>query len=144
MSIWQRIFRTVVTSTRKGFAAFSARRTPGSTVTRICWPSCMPLGCPMHAVSNYSIWYEIIEEKLKLSRFLQWTFVSTRTGLRKPDPRCYSFAMETLNVSPADCIFVDDRTVNVEAAARLGMDAIQARGVEALRADLLDRGVLSK
>jgi FMN hydrolase / 5-amino-6-(5-phospho-D-ribitylamino)uracil phosphatase len=33
-------------------------------------------GHEMHTVSNYPIWYRWIEEKLKLSHFLPWTFVS--------------------------------------------------------------------
>jgi len=30
----------------------------------------------VHALSNYPCWYHIIEEKLQLSRFLSWTFIS--------------------------------------------------------------------
>ncbi len=98
-------------------------------------------GVEMHAVSNYSIWHRIIEEKLKLSRFVQWTFVSSRTGLRKPDPRCYEFAFQTLGAVAADCVFVDDRQENVDAAAKLGADAILFTSSEQLESDLTSRGL---
>lgn len=33
-------------------------------------------GYQLHACSNYTTWYRAIEDKLALSRFLEWTFVS--------------------------------------------------------------------
>lgn len=33
-------------------------------------------GYEMHAVSNYPIWWQIIEDQLRLSRYMAWTFVS--------------------------------------------------------------------
>jgi hypothetical protein len=30
----------------------------------------------MHAITNYPVWYKLIEEKLQLSRYLDWTFMS--------------------------------------------------------------------
>jgi hypothetical protein len=33
-------------------------------------------GYEMHALSNYPVWHQMIEEKLRLSRFLSWTYLS--------------------------------------------------------------------
>ena len=33
-------------------------------------------GVPMHAVTNYPVWYHLIEDKLQLSRYMPWTFAS--------------------------------------------------------------------
>jgi hypothetical protein len=33
-------------------------------------------GYTVHAMSNYPEWYRLIEDKLKVSQYLQWTFVS--------------------------------------------------------------------
>jgi len=46
---------------------------------------------------------------------------STGIGVRKPDPRAYLIAAGTLGLSPAECAFVDDLLVNVEAARKIGM-----------------------
>lgn len=100
-------------------------------------------GCEMHALSNYPVWYEIIEEKLRLSRYLKWTFVSWKTGLRKPDRETFLNAAETLDVSPEECLFIDDRPVNVDAAKQVGMDAIVMTGADELRRGLIDRTLLS-
>lgn len=34
-------------------------------------------GYEIHALSNYPMWWRIIEEQLKLSRYLSWTFISS-------------------------------------------------------------------
>lgn len=43
----------------------------------------------MHALSNYPHWYQLIEERLGLSRYVELSFVSCNTGLRKPDPLAF-------------------------------------------------------
>jgi len=50
--------------------------------------------------------------------------MSNEVGLRKPDPEIYELAMEILNASPAQILYVDDLAENVEAARQLGMSAI--------------------
>ncbi len=98
-------------------------------------------GVPMHALSNYPTWYRAIEEDLGLGRFLAWSFVSCETGLRKPDLRAYTHAVEELGVPAADCLFVDDREENVAAAREAGMDAVRFTGADALREELARRGL---
>jgi HAD superfamily hydrolase (TIGR01509 family) len=101
-------------------------------------------GYAMYALSNYSTWYEIIEDKLRLSRFLDWRFVSCKTGVRKPDPEAYLTPVRTLQVAPQDCLFIDDRPVNVEAARDVGMDAILKTTDSELRRELRQRNLLAE
>ena len=96
----------------------------------------------IHALSNYPAWYRLIEERLELSRYLEWSFVSCDTGVRKPDPEAYLLAVRALGVDPRDCIFVDDRETNCRAARRVGMDAILFRGAESVRSEFVARGLL--
>lgn len=99
-------------------------------------------GCRMHAFSNYPVWYRLIEERLRLSRFLDWTFVSCLTGLRKPDPAAYAQALDALGVAGGSCVFIDDRVGNCEAARDRGIHSVVFEGVEPLRASLREAGVL--
>ena len=96
----------------------------------------------IHTLSNYPTWYEIIEDKLRLSRYLQWTFVSCLTGVRKPDERAYRRVLTTLDIAAENCLFVDDRAINCEAARKLGMDAILFRDATDLRDALRRRKLL--
>jgi HAD superfamily hydrolase (TIGR01509 family) len=91
---------------------------------------------PMHILSNYPSWYQIIEDRLAVTRFLPWTFVSCDTGVRKPDRDAYLGAARTLGTSPERCLFIDDRRDNVTAARAVGMQAIEFRGTDDLRAQL--------
>lgn len=101
-------------------------------------------GYESHTLSNYPAWYEIIEDKLQLSRYLRWTFVSWKTGVRKPDAKAYLGAASALNVSTHDCLFIDDRPVNVDAAREVGMDAILKEDAMQVRAELSRRGLLDR
>jgi HAD superfamily hydrolase (TIGR01509 family) len=98
-------------------------------------------GVSMHTLSNYPIWYLLVEDAIQLSRYLPWTFVSHNTGVRKPSAEAYSRAAETLGVAPEVCLFVDDRGTNCRGAVDAGMRAIQFEGAEALRTELRALGV---
>ena len=100
-------------------------------------------GYQLHALSNYSLWYLLIEEALQVSRYIQWTFVSCLTGLRKPATEAFWNVAHTLNVEPHECFFVDDRQENVDAARAIGMDAVLKTDSTALRRELRQRGVLA-
>ncbi|MGF1466128.1 MAG: HAD family hydrolase [Sandaracinaceae bacterium] len=100
-------------------------------------------GVPMHALSNYPCWYRMIEERVGLSRYVPWTFVSCKTGLRKPEPEAYRNAARALGVPLETCLFVDDRPANCAAAEAVGMQAMVFQGAEGLRAELASRGMLA-
>ena len=50
---------------------------------------------------------------------------SSKSGVRKPDPRIYMIACEQIGVDPASCVYLDDLGVNCKPAAELGMKAIK-------------------
>jgi len=99
-------------------------------------------GVEMHTLSNYPVWFGMIEDALGLTRYLPWTFVSHHTGVRKPDPEAFLGAARTLGLEPSACLFVDDRGRNCKGAASVGMRAVKFEGPPALRAELVALGVL--
>lgn len=50
---------------------------------------------------------------------------SSKLGIRKPDPRIYQLACETLKVDPAKCVYLDDLGINLKPAKALGMTTIK-------------------
>jgi putative hydrolase of the HAD superfamily len=50
---------------------------------------------------------------------------SQKIGIRKPEPRFYLHACDTLNVTPTRVIFLDDLGVNLKPARQLGMHTIK-------------------
>lgn len=99
-------------------------------------------GVPMYALSNYPVWYQRIEARLGLSRYLEWRFVSCETGVRKPDRAAYDMAVDSLGVPADSLLFVDDRRSNCEAAEAAGMHAHRFTDAAALRVALVDLGLL--
>jgi beta-phosphoglucomutase-like phosphatase (HAD superfamily) len=99
-------------------------------------------GVPMHVLSNYPHWYQLVEQATGLSRFVPWTFVSCNTGLRKPAPEAFLEPARQLGVRPQACLLIDDSPDNVDAAKALGMDVIPFEGAEALAVALAARGLL--
>jgi putative hydrolase of the HAD superfamily len=53
-------------------------------------------------------------------------------GMRKPEPEIYELTLDRLGdgIGAADCLFVDDVEVNIEAARALGMAAVHFRESE--------------
>ena len=64
-------------------------------------------------------------------------------GLRKPEEGIYRLALEITQRPPEECCFIDDRPLNLDSASRLGMQVIQMKTAEQLRADLQKLGVTS-
>lgn len=61
---------------------------------------------------------------------------SSKVGVRKPEPGFYELACELLEVTPADCVFLDDLGVNLKPAAAMGMTTIKVLSAEQALADL--------
>ncbi|HEY6346006.1 MAG TPA: HAD-IA family hydrolase [Bryobacteraceae bacterium] len=99
-------------------------------------------GNQVYTLSNYPVWFRTIEDKLRLSRYLQWTFVSCETGLRKPAPEAFLSAAERIGRRSADCLLIDDCIVNCAAAEDSGMPAIHFRDAYQLRQEFVRRGLI--
>ena len=50
---------------------------------------------------------------------------SSKAGIRKPDPRIYELVCRRLDVTPPECVFLDDLGVNLKPARALGMTTIK-------------------
>jgi putative hydrolase of the HAD superfamily len=84
-------------------------------------------------------------ERFELGLYLDVFLSSCYLGLRKPDPRFFDLALDVLQRDPGECVFIDDRAHNCEAAQALGIHAIryqdEAQCVQALERLGLNTGV---
>jgi FMN hydrolase / 5-amino-6-(5-phospho-D-ribitylamino)uracil phosphatase len=97
----------------------------------------------MHALSNYPEWYQLVEDRLGLSRYISLSFISCRTGFRKPAAEAFLHACEHLQVAPGECLLIDDRAQNCESASKLGLESLRFDGnIPALRQALVAHGLL--
>ena len=63
-------------------------------------------------------------------------FLSYEMGLLKPETAFFDHVLKALNAAPGDCVFIDDRSDNVEAARGVGITSFRFEGVEQLQRDL--------
>lgn len=80
-------------------------------------------------------------EKFGLREIFRLFISSCFVGLRKPESGIYRLAIEITQIDPEQCCFIDDRALNLECAAKLGMRTIQMQTRDQLRADLEKLGV---
>ncbi len=62
-------------------------------------------------------------------------------GLRKPESGIYGLALDVVQIPAQECCFIDDRALNLESAAQMGMHTIQMQGLDQLRSELAKLGV---
>jgi putative hydrolase of the HAD superfamily len=62
-------------------------------------------------------------------------------GVKKPDKAMYQLALRITMRPPADCVFIDDRELNLQCAGLEGMHTIHHRDADQLRAELRGFGV---
>lgn len=63
---------------------------------------------------------------------LEPRIISCEVAEAKPEPAIFRLAAERLRLQPEDCLFVDDRSTNVEGARQMGMRAMQFESADAI------------
>jgi putative hydrolase of the HAD superfamily len=97
--------------------------------------------------NNVREWEELWRSKLPLDEIFEVIVDSGWVGMRKPQHEIYQLTVERLGdgLEPAECLFVDDNELNVEAARELGMTAVQfhsnEQSIEEIRAALDHAGL---
>lgn len=76
-----------------------------------------------------------------LGKYFKVFFSSCFLGLRKPDEAIYRLALNVLQSTPDECLFVDDREVNLECPRALGLHTIHFQDAAQLRRELGEKGI---
>ena len=80
-------------------------------------------------------------DKFALRGIFRVFYSSCFVGLRKPERDIYRIALETTQFPADQCCFLDDRAINLEGAAQLGMHTVQVQSLEQMKAELEKLGV---
>ncbi len=67
--------------------------------------------------------------------------LSCEVGMSKPGEEIFVHLLEELELAPHECLFIDDRSNNIQAADSLGIHTIQFTGKEALVVQLEEYGL---
>ncbi len=71
---------------------------------------------PTHAIDQY-----FSNEQQALFEYIH---TYARAGLSKPDPEVFKHTAAELGLEPEQCLYTDDRHVNIEGAKKAGMQVI--------------------
>jgi 2-haloacid dehalogenase len=100
-------------------------------------------GVPLLALTNWSAeTFPVARERFDFLDVFGGIVVSGHERVAKPDPGLFSLLVERYDLDAPSTVFVDDREVNVAAAAAAGLRGLLFTGADRLRRDFSRLGLL--
>ncbi len=65
-----------------------------------------------------------LDQKYRFKSLFDGGLFSYQVGIRKPDPKIYQIFLQTYNLDPLTCLFIDDKEKNLTPAKNLGMGTL--------------------
>ncbi|GAB4026610.1 HAD family hydrolase [Spirosoma koreense] len=101
------------------------------------------MGYSLYGLTNWSAEsFPIARRKFDFFGLFDGIVVSGEEKLIKPDLALFVRLLERYNLDAPSSVFIDDNLLNVEAARRVGFQAIHFESAPRLREQLVDWGVL--
>ena len=88
-----------------------------------------------------AIHFEMIRESYHFLRHFHHSILSYEVHAMKPRREIFQAALECCGCRPEECFYTDDIAAYVEAARRLGLDAVQFESLAQLERELMARGI---
>lgn len=96
----------------------------------------------MAALNNESLELNLHRiRKFGLQELFSVFFSSCFLGIKKPNDGIYLMALQLTQLPPEECLFIDDRSLNVERARQMGMKTIHCQDPLRLPAQMMEIGV---
>ena len=95
-------------------------------------------GYKVYLLSNYprSLFEAHSEREFSFIPFIDGKVVSSSIGVMKPDRRIYQTLLDRYSLTAEECLFADDRQVNLDGAAQLGIRTLLVRNIDDAMADM--------
>ncbi len=83
-------------------------------------------GYHTYLLTNYprSLYASTAESRFTFLPYVDGVLVSSHEKLTKPDVAIYQRLLEKFDLKAEECVFIDDRAVNIEGAAKVGIQGI--------------------
>ena len=85
--------------------------------------------------------FSFITKKLPQILLFDAYVLSFEVGYMKPESEIYHIALEKAGATAGECLFIDDRQENIEAAQRIGINCIHFQAETNLQVELKKRGL---
>lgn len=80
-------------------------------------------------------------EHFELRKYFSLFMSSCFLGVKKPEDEMFSLALDLTQREPEECLFIDDRQINLECAARLRLQTLHFKNARQLEKDLRNLGL---
>jgi len=70
-------------------------------------------------------WTDIRKDLYGFEKYFKKLFISTEIGMRKPDKNIYQHFLSETRLKANECLFIDDKKINIETANKLGFQTYQ-------------------
>lgn len=98
-------------------------------------------GYSVHLLSNQMHFRTRYIRKHNDLSFFDAVVFSSEVGIMKPQKKIYQYMLKKINREPQQCLFIDNNTGNVEAAKKLGINAINYKNNKQLVKELKKFGI---
>jgi len=82
--------------------------------------------------NNIAEWVRIIEGNFRFKRFVSQILVSAVLCVRKPDPKAYLLAANSIGVPPQQLVYVGDEDEDIRGARNVGIRTVFIAGEDSL------------
>jgi len=80
-------------------------------------------------------------ERFGLRKYFSIFLSSCFLGVKKPEDEIFRLALDLSQRRPEECLFIDDRELNIECATRCGLQALHFKNATQLEHDLRTAGL---
>lgn len=80
-------------------------------------------------------------EHFELRKHFSLFMSSSFLGVKKPEDEMFHLALDLCQRDPEECVFIDDREINLEGADNLGLQTLHFKNAQQLEEDLHNLGL---
>lgn len=100
-------------------------------------------GYKLYGLTNWSAeTFCLVRNEFPVFGLMDGMLVSGEEHLLKPSPQIFQRLVDRFGLTPSECLFIDDNAANVEGSIAFGIPAVRFFGVDSLREDLRERGII--
>lgn len=101
--------------------------------------------CIKELSAKYNVFYlsdnvkervEALDLRFQFISLFKGGIFSHEVGVRKPDPKIYTFALSKAQALPVETVFIDDKESNLDPAKKMGITPLLFTTPEQLRRDI--------
>jgi len=81
-------------------------------------------GYKLYGLTNWSSKVHDVMKNYDIFDLLDDQLISSEEHLIKPEPEIYERLLEKFDLKAEECVFTDDKAINVEAAVKVGLEGI--------------------